>query len=123
MDAAVFVAKRRGSTRSERAASHEHFLELCELVEHPKPGDGDPHGIFFANERRVQKSGADGGSPMPLNAITSVGSTKGSENLDDAYNQLLQYCGNLGNPPLLIVSEVDLLNWTTRDVYPFTGRW
>jgi len=38
MDAAAFVDKWRKSRRSERSASQEHFLDLCEVLKHPKPG-------------------------------------------------------------------------------------
>ena len=38
MDAAAFVDKWRKSRRSERSASQEHFLDLCEVLHHhPKP--------------------------------------------------------------------------------------
>ena len=42
MDAAAFVDKWRKSRRSERSASQEHFLDLCEVLKHPKPGAVDP---------------------------------------------------------------------------------
>lgn len=32
MNAAEFISKWRGVRLSERAASHEHFLDLCELL-------------------------------------------------------------------------------------------
>jgi hypothetical protein len=38
VDAAAFVDKWRMSRRSERSASQEHFLDLCELLHNPKPG-------------------------------------------------------------------------------------
>ena len=37
MDAAAFVDKWRMSRRSERSASQEHFLDLCDPPHHPKP--------------------------------------------------------------------------------------
>ena len=52
MDAAAFVDKWRKSRRSERSASQEHFLDLCELLKHPKPGAVDPKGLTFTTERR-----------------------------------------------------------------------
>ncbi len=32
-----FVEKWKGATLSERAASHEHFLDLCNLLNEPTP--------------------------------------------------------------------------------------
>ncbi|GEM_PF-1561439 len=52
MDAAAFVDKWRMSRRTERSASQEHFLDLCELLHHPKPGAVDPKGLSFTTERR-----------------------------------------------------------------------
>jgi hypothetical protein len=36
MNAAEFVAKWRKAELTERSASQQHFLDLCELVGHPK---------------------------------------------------------------------------------------
>jgi hypothetical protein len=30
------------SDRTERSAAQEHFLDLCEVASHPKPGEVDP---------------------------------------------------------------------------------
>ena len=57
MDAAAFVDKWRMSRRTERSAAQEHFLDLCELLHHPKPGAVDPKGLTFTTERRVKKEG------------------------------------------------------------------
>jgi hypothetical protein len=38
VDAAAFVDKWRKSRRSERSAAQEHFLDLYQLLHHPKPG-------------------------------------------------------------------------------------
>lgn len=35
-----FIAKWRDSTLTERSASQAHFLDLCELLEVPKPQEG-----------------------------------------------------------------------------------
>ena len=41
--------------------------------------------------------------------------------LNEAYNQLLQYSGDLGNPPLLIVSDMERIDIRTRFTdYPTT---
>ncbi len=42
--------------------------------------------------------------------------------LNEAYNQLLQYSGDLGNPPLLVVSDMDRIEIRTRFTdYPTTN--
>jgi hypothetical protein len=38
-----FVGKWRNSTRTEKSAAHEHFLDLCELLDVKKPAESDPH--------------------------------------------------------------------------------
>jgi hypothetical protein len=42
-----FIAKWRGTTRTERSAAQEHFLDLCALLGVPKPGDVDRHGAEY----------------------------------------------------------------------------
>ncbi len=61
MDAAAFVDKWRKSRRSERSSSQERFLDLCEVLKHPKPGAVDPKGLTFTTERRVKKEGGKHG--------------------------------------------------------------
>ncbi len=53
------MGKWRKSRRSERSASQEHFLDLCELLHRPKPGAVDPKGLSFTTERRVKKEGGE----------------------------------------------------------------
>ena len=38
-----FVAKWSGSTTTERAASHEHFIDLCRMLGFQTPNEADPH--------------------------------------------------------------------------------
>lgn len=61
MHVAEFIAKWRRSERNERAAAQEHFLDLCEVVEHPKPGEADPAGEWFTFERGAAKQGGGQG--------------------------------------------------------------
>ena len=55
MSPAEFVAKWRPIELTEKSASHQHFLDLCELVEHPKPASLDPIGESFTFEKGVEK--------------------------------------------------------------------
>ncbi len=55
-----FIAKWRASTRNERAASQEHFLDLCALLGEPTP-NSDPTGAAYAFEKGATKaSGGEG---------------------------------------------------------------
>jgi hypothetical protein len=44
-----FVEKWSASELSERAASHEHFIDLCRLIGQPAPAEGRPtkHGLLL----------------------------------------------------------------------------
>ena len=46
MDAAGFARKWIASKGTERAASQEHFLDLCGLVGEETPNDADPTGDY-----------------------------------------------------------------------------
>ncbi len=54
-----FIAKWQANTRSEAAASKEHFLDLCALLGVKTP-NSDPDGAAYAFEKGVRK--AAGGS-------------------------------------------------------------
>jgi hypothetical protein len=43
----AFIQKWTASTRTERAASQEHFIDLCRLLGEPTPNEADPHGEFY----------------------------------------------------------------------------
>jgi len=44
MNVGEFIAKWRRVQLTERSASQQHFLDLCELLEHPKPAEVDATG-------------------------------------------------------------------------------
>jgi hypothetical protein len=44
---AQFIAKWSPVTLSERAASHEHFIDLCRMLGQPTPADHDATGGGF----------------------------------------------------------------------------
>ena len=56
-----FAAKWLGSTRNERAASQEHFIDLCRLLGEQTPNEADPHGEFYAFEKGAEKVGGGDG--------------------------------------------------------------
>ncbi len=56
-----FIAKWRGTTRTERSAAQEHFLDLCALLGVPKPADVDRHGTEYTFEKATRKIGDTAG--------------------------------------------------------------
>ena len=53
---AEFVRKWQRVELTERSASQQHFLDLCELLDHPKPAEADPIGESFTFERGAAKT-------------------------------------------------------------------
>ena len=116
MTPADFIAKWQASTRNERAACQEHFIDLCALLDEPTP-NSDPTGESYAFEKGATKFTGDGGWADVWRAGRFAWEYKKKRgDLDVAYRQLLLYAGPLGNPPLLIVSDIARIvirtNWT-----------
>ena len=113
----AFITKWRASTLTERSASHQHFLDLCELLDEPKPADADPTGEWYCFERGARKdTGGDGWADV-WKRYHFAWEYKGHRaNLDAAFDQLRRYSLALENPPLLIVSDMQRFrirtNWT-----------
>ncbi|HVF48554.1 MAG TPA: DNA methyltransferase [Pyrinomonadaceae bacterium] len=127
MNVSGFVAKWRKSTRTERSASQEHFLDLCELFGHPKPAEHDPTGERFTFERGADKHGGGKGWADVWKRDFFGWEYKGKhKDLDAAYDQLLKYRESLENPPLLVVSDMERIvvhtnfNATANKTYEIT---
>jgi len=115
----AFIAKWRGSTLTERSASHQHFLDLCELLEVPKPAEADRHGTEYSFEKSVKKLAGEPGFVDVWKKHCFGWEYKGPrKNLVAAYAQLKQYADDLENPPLLIVSDMQEIRIHTN----FTNR-
>jgi type II restriction/modification system DNA methylase subunit YeeA len=107
MTVSQFTEKWNASRRSERSASQEHFLDLCELLGHPKPADIDPTGEFFTFEKRVAKvSRGKGWADVWKRGFFGWEYKGDHKDLHEAYLQLLDYREDLENPPLLVVSDM-----------------
>jgi len=101
-----FVAKWKASTRSERAAAQEQFIDLCHMLGEGTPGD-DPTGERFAFEKGANKTTGANGWADVWKAGHFAWEYKGKgKDLKAAFAQLQQYAGALGNPPLLVVSDM-----------------
>ncbi len=119
MTISEFIKKWSRSQLTERSAAQQHFLELCELFQHPKPADVDPTGEFYTFEKGVGKQdGGKGWADVWKKGFFGWEYKGKHKDLAAAYNQLLLYREALENPPLLVVCDMDRLvvhtNFTAR---------
>lgn len=107
-----------GSKRTERAASQEHFIDLCRMLEVSTPNEADPTGTWYAFEKGTEKLDGGGGFADVWKKDHFAWEYKGKhKSLKDAYRQLLQYRESLLNPPLLVVCDLERFEVHTN----FTG--
>src|ERR1017187_721221 len=100
---------------TERSAAQQHFLDLCELVGHPKPATADPAGVSFTFEKGAARhGGGDGWADVWKKDFFGWEYKGKKKNLDAAYDQLLEYRADLENPPLLVVCDMDILRTHTN---------
>jgi type II restriction/modification system DNA methylase subunit YeeA len=116
-----------GSTRTERAASQEHFIDLCRMIDVPTPNEADPTGETYAFEKGAEKAaGGDGFADVWRRDYFGWEYKGKRKDLAAAYQQLLQYREALDSPPLLVVCDLDRFevhtNFTNTPatVYSFT---
>lgn len=125
-----FIAKWQKSTLTERAAAQSHFLELCRVLGQPEPSS-DPTGENYAFEKSVGKIGGKGSGGSGFADVWLrdhfAWEYKGKrKNLADAYDQILQYREQLGNPPLLVVCDLNRFEVhtnftaTAKQIFKFT---
>ncbi len=107
MNASQFVAKWQRANLSERSAAQQHFLDLCDVFEVPKPAAADPDGTHFTFEKGLKKLGGGQGFADVWLKGRFAWEYKKHKDLDAAFNQLLQYVGDLENPPLLVACDLD----------------
>jgi len=108
MNVSEFVTKWDRAELTERSASQQHFLDLCEVFDHPKPAAADPTGAEFTFEKGAAKHGGGQGFADVWKRGFFGWEYKGKhKNLDAAYDQLLRYREALENPPLLVVCDMD----------------
>ncbi len=119
LSAAEFAAKWRDNVRRERASSQEHFIDLCRLLGVPTPNEADPTGEHYSFEAGAERTSTGGAGAADVWKRGHFGwEYKGRHaDLGAAYRQLLDYREALENPPLLVVSDMDLIEVHTN----FTG--
>ncbi|AFK56785.1 class I SAM-dependent DNA methyltransferase [Tistrella mobilis] len=109
-----FVAKWKASTLTERAAAQSQFVDLCRLLDEPTPSEADPTGEWYAFEKGANKTtGASGWADVWKRGHFAWEYKGKGRDLNAAFAQLQQYAGALGNPPLLVVSDMQIFRITT----------
>lgn len=110
-----FQQKWRPSTLRERAASQEHFIDLCRLLGEPTPAEADPHGHFYTFDKKISRSrGGDGFADVWKRGHFGWEYKGKHRDLHAAFAQLRDYAPDLENPPLLVVSDMDLIRIHTN---------
>ena len=105
-----FVSKWKRAEARERQSVQEHFIDLCQLVGHETPMQQDPSGTRFAFEMGAAKTSGGSGWADVAELGYFGWEYKGKKaDLEKAYEQLLRYRDALHNPPLLIVSDIDII--------------
>ena len=118
MDPIAFQQKWIGATLKERSAAQEHFIDLCRVIGHPTPAELDSTGDTFTFERGAAKSiGGQGWADVWYRGHFAWEYKGPHKDLVKAYDQLLRYKDDLENPPLLIVSDLNVIEIHTN----FTG--
>lgn len=87
---------------NERAGAQPHFMDLCEVLGVPTPGDANN----YCFERGVTKTGTGQGfADVWLRNHFAWEYKAPGKSLDGALKQLMMYALPLDNPPLLVVSD------------------
>ncbi len=119
MDANEFVDKWDGSAGRESAAAQEHFIDLCRLVGEPTPNEDDPAQTRYTFEKQTTRSSGPRGWVDVWLSNRFAWEYKGKlKDLRAAYKQCLDYHEALGNPPLLVVCDLERFEVHTK----FTNR-
>lgn len=112
-----FIKKWHNVELKERTASQSHFIDICALLGLDDPITADNKGEWFTFEKGASKTSGGEGWADVWRKDCFAWEYKGKRaNLDKAFDQLLQYAIALENPPLLIVSDMNIIrihtNWT-----------
>jgi len=108
MNVGKFVDKWLESELKETVSFQTFFDDLCRLVGHPTPAEIDPTGRHFTYEKYVTKTRGEKGFADAWYKGHFAWEHKGKhKDLNEAYQQLLQYREDLENPPLLVVSDFE----------------
>ncbi len=87
---------------NEEQGAQSHFLDLCELLDVPKPGSEE--GYRF-EEKSHLIGGRTGYADVFRRGVFAWENKAPGKNLDNALKQLLNYSLALGTPPILVVCD------------------
>jgi hypothetical protein len=87
---------------NEEQGAQSHFLDLCELLNVPKPGSAP--GYLFEEKSQII-GGKTGYADVFMRGVFAWENKAPGKNLDAALKQLLTYSLALENPPILVVSD------------------
>jgi hypothetical protein len=106
MTPSEFVKKWAASKAGERQGSQSHFIDLCRMLGEPAPNDDPGNLDTYTFERGAEKTTGDNG-------------------FADVWlkDQLVLYHEALGNPPLLVVSDMERFEvhtkWTNTESWTY----
>ena len=122
-----FVEKWSDSRLRERQGAQEHFIDLCRILGEKTPAETDSAGTWYAFDKGATKTGGGDGWADVWKRGCFAWEYKGKgKDLGAALKQLKLYQGALDNPPLLIVSDMEVIEihtaWTNmvQERYVFT---
>lgn len=105
---AEFVRRWKLFSQTENAGSQSHFLDLCDLLGEKRPAESDSAGENYAFQKHVSKTrGGKGFADVWLRDHFAWEYKGKHKSLQKAYEQLNDYREDLGNPPLLVVCDLD----------------
>ncbi|MCV6636722.1 class I SAM-dependent DNA methyltransferase [Candidatus Albibeggiatoa sp. nov. NOAA] len=111
-----FIKKWQASALKERSGAQEHFIDLCRLLDEPTPAEADAQGTWYTFEKEASKQDGKKGWADVYKRHHFAWEYKGkNKNLDKAFEQLQRY--KLENPPLLIVSDMEIFRIYTNFTY------
>jgi len=90
---------------NEEQGAQSHFLDLCELLEVPKPGSADTAQEYVFERQSLVLGEARGYADVFYRDHFAWENKAPGKNLDAALRQLQQYSLALSNPPLLVVCD------------------
>jgi hypothetical protein len=122
----AFVQKWAASKGAERATAQEHFIDLCRLLNEKTPNEADPAGDFYAFEKGAKTLDGDGFADVWLKGHFAWEYKGKHKDLGAAYKQVQTYREALGNPPLLVISDIERFevhtNWTNTETWIYHFR-
>lgn len=110
-----FITKWQRAQLKERSASQEHFLDLCHLLGESTPAEADPDGKIYCFEKGTNKTDGGQGWADVWKRHHFAWEYKGKhKDLTKAFVQLQRYALALENPPLLVVSDMEIIRIYTN---------